>query len=223
VYQPSGDALAQVGAGNPPVNEQVTNGMNVVSDHGGYFANDEQVLLRLAAEISAARHEDSAFWPATSVLLEGVRSRRQRVSALALWRDVAFVLWAVSSLGPWLLGWLKSVNPWGPLSAVPAATIGPAGVVLQVLTAVRDDLPDLLAPISAMAGALLGLPALLGMAVVVGVVAWAVYSLVVWLWWRRWDSAARTAFLEASVKSSLARQRTTRRPPVATVTQSSTP
>ena len=133
LYHPTGDALEQVGAGNPPISEQVTNGMNVMTDHGGYFANEEQVLMRLAAEISAERHTDSAFWPNRRVLLEGVRQRRQRVSALALWRDAAFVVWAACSLGPWLLGWLRSVNPWGPLQRSGKA-IGPAGVVLEALT-----------------------------------------------------------------------------------------
>jgi hypothetical protein len=209
MYQPTGAALAQVGPGKPPISEQVTNGMNVVTDHGGYFANEEQVLIRLACEINAERHEDSACWPTRRVLLDSIRARRQRVSALALWRDVAFGVWAVSSLGPWLLGWLKSVNPWGPLSAVPPATIGPAGIVLHVLTFVRDDLPDLLAPISGTAAILLSLPALLGMAVLVGVLTWGIYSLVKWLWWRRWDTAARRAFLEACVTSSQDRLRAT--------------
>lgn len=207
LYRPTGEALAQVGPDKPPINEQVTNGMNVVTDHGGYFANEEQVLVRLASEISAERHDDSAFWPSRPLLLDGVRARRQRVSALALWRDVAFVLWTLSSLGPWLLGWLKSVNPWGPLSAVPPATIGPAGMVLQVLTFLRDDLPDLLAPVSGAAAVLLGLPALLGMAALVGAVMWGIYSAVKWLWWQRWDTQARLSFLEASVQSSLARSR----------------
>jgi hypothetical protein len=205
VYQPTGDALSAVGAGKPPVNEQVTNGMNVVTDHGGYFANDEQVLLRLAAEISADRHADSAFWPESSVIFDGVRARRERVSALALWRDVAFVLWAAISLGPWLLGWLKDVNPWGPLSAIRPTSVGPAGVVLQLLTAIRDGLPELFAPISATAAFLLNLPALVGMAVLVGVVVWAIYSVVKWVWWQRWDTAARQAFLVAAVDSSKAR------------------
>jgi hypothetical protein len=207
VYRPTGDAQAQVGIGNGPVDEQVTNGMNVVSDHGGYFANDEQVLLRLAAEINADRHGDSAFWPTSNMLFDAVRKRRERVGALALWRDIAFVMWAGTSLGPWLLGWLSGVNPWGPLSAVPLAAIGPAGVVLRALTFVRDRLPDLFAPISALAALLLNLPALVGMAALVGIVAWAIYSLVKWLWWQRWDTAARQAFLEASVQSSRERLR----------------
>ncbi|MBV9602776.1 MAG: hypothetical protein JOZ87_38790 [Chloroflexi bacterium] len=207
VYQPSGDALAQVGPGQPPINEQVTNGMNVMTDHGGYFTNEEQVVIRLAAEISAERHTDSAFWPANDVLREGIRARRQRVSALALWRDVIFVAWALTSLGPWLLGWLASVNPWGPLSAVSPSSLGPAGVVVEALKFLQTGLPDLLAPISGIAGVLLGLPALLGIAVLVGVVAWAIYSLVDWQWWQRWDAAARGAFLQASVESSQAQRR----------------
>jgi hypothetical protein len=202
VYRPTGDALAQAGAGQPPIDEQVTNGMNVMTDHGGYFANEEQVVIRLAAEISAERHVDSAFWPTADVLRDGVRKRRERVSALALRCDVAFVVWTICSLGAWLLGWPRSVDPWGPLSAVPPASFGPAGLVLETLAFVRDGLPDLLAPLSGMAAALLGLPALLGMAALVGVVLWAIYSLVVWAWWQPWDAAARQTFLQSSVKSS---------------------
>jgi hypothetical protein len=205
VYRPTDEALAQVGVGQPPINEQVTNGMNVMTDHGGYFANEEQVVIRLAAEISAERHTESAFWPGAGVLRDSVRKRRQRVSALALWRDVAFVVWTICSFGPWLLGWLQSVNPWGPLSAVSPTAIGPAGVVLAVLTFLRDRLPDLLAPVSGLAATLLSLPALLGMAALVGVVMWAIYNLGLWAWWQPWDAAARRAFLEASVKSSQAR------------------
>ena len=48
--------------------------MNVVTDHGGYFANEEQVLTRLAAEISAERHTDSAFWPNRRVLSKACAS-----------------------------------------------------------------------------------------------------------------------------------------------------
>ena len=44
------------------------------------------------------------------------------------------------------------------------------------------------------------------MAVLVGVVIWAIYSLVTWAWWQRWDTAAREAFLQAAVDSSKARR-----------------
>src|SRR5207247_1642529 len=79
---PGGEGLDEVGGVDQPIEEQVTNAMNILTDHGGYFANDEQVLIRLAAEISATHHADSAFWPAPSVLFDAIRKRRERVSAL---------------------------------------------------------------------------------------------------------------------------------------------
>ncbi|HEY7061177.1 MAG TPA: hypothetical protein VII06_06845 [Chloroflexota bacterium] len=91
-----------------PTSEQVTNEMNVVSDHGGYFANAEQVLVRLAAEIDAPRHTDSPFWRGDQVLAEGeartpaltdaVRARRERVSLLALWRGLVVAVGGVSAV-----------------------------------------------------------------------------------------------------------------------------
>jgi hypothetical protein len=209
LYAPCDDALAQVGAGNPPINEQVSNSMNVVSDHGGYFANDEQVLVRMAAEISAPNHTDSAFWPDAPVLLDGVRRRRIRVSALALWRDVAIGLWALFAVLPWLTGWLRGVDPWQPLSNVAPAAIGPAAWVLAVVSFASTSLPPLLAPVAAVASMLLGLPALLGLAALIGVVMWGIYSLVLWQWWQRWDTAERASFVSACVASSQARLRAT--------------
>ena len=58
-----------------PVSEQVTNRMNVLSDHGGYWANDEQVLVRLAAEIDADFYRDSPFWTGDAALEPGRRGR----------------------------------------------------------------------------------------------------------------------------------------------------
>ena len=205
LYRPTGDALAQVGAGNPPISEQVTNWMNVVTDHGGYFTNDEQVVVRLASEIACERHVDSRFWPGDDVLLEGVRQRRERVSALALWRDVAFVAWAVCALTPWLAGWIQGIDPWQPLADVPPAGLGPAGWLLSALFFIRDSLPPVVAPISGVAAMLLSLPALLGLSALVGVVVWGIYSLVAWQWWQRWDTEAREAFLANCVKSSQSR------------------
>jgi len=207
LYKPRGDALAQVGPDQPPINEQVTNGMNVINDHGGYFANEEQVVLRLAAEISAPHHMDSSFWPEQRVLFDGVRKRRVRVSARALWRDIAFGVWLISAIVPWLGGWIQSVGPWEPLAKISPATVGPAGLVLSALIDVRDSLPSILAPVAGFAGALLALPALVGLAAVMGVVMWGLYSLVERLWWQRWDEAARSAFLDAVVSSSKSRLR----------------
>ncbi|MBV9895921.1 MAG: hypothetical protein JO020_17305 [Chloroflexi bacterium] len=263
LYHPTGDALVQVGPGNPPISEQVTNAMNVVTDHGGYFTNDEQVVLRLAAEISSAHHDRSAFWPASDVLLDGIRSRRVRLSALALWRDVVAAVWFIAALGPWLSGLLQGVNPWQPIGTIAAANtgaatglssaasgasgapgglsgavngaaggvsgavgglgsaaggvsgaapgslngadswlVGAAAWLVSALFYVRDSLPPLLAPISGAAGLLLGLPAFVGLCALLGVLAWAVYSLVQWQIWARWDTAARDRFLAACVASS---------------------
>jgi hypothetical protein len=209
LYCPTGNALAQVGPGNPPLDEQVTNAMNVVTDHGGYFTNDEQVLVRMAAEISAPRHTDSAFWPDTAVLLDGVRRRRVRVCALALWRDVAIALWAVVAVVPWLTGWLRGVDPWQPLSSVVPAAVGPAAWVLSALQFASTQLPALLAPIAAVASMLLALPSLIGLAAIIGVVMWGIYSLMQGLWWQRWDTAERDRFVGACVASSQARLKAT--------------
>jgi hypothetical protein len=207
IYKPSGDALAQVGPGNGPRNEQVTNNMNVVTDHGGYFTNDEQVVIRLAAEISSQRHTESAFWPANEVLLDGARNRRARVSALALWRDVTFLCWAMAALAPWLLGWIRGIGAWDPLTTMSPSSIGPAGIVLNLLRFMRDSLPSLLAPIAGLAAMLLQLPALVGLAALLGIVVWGLYSLVERAWWQPWDTVARAAFLKACVDSGRARLR----------------
>jgi hypothetical protein len=123
----------------PPVNEQVTNGMNVATDHGGYFDNDEQVLIRLAAEISAPHHAESSFWPASRLVLDGVRKRRIRVAALALCRDVALVTWTALAIVPWLAGWIRMVDPttgaarmvdtWQPLASIAPGSVGIARIV----------------------------------------------------------------------------------------------
>jgi hypothetical protein len=85
--------------------------------------------------------------------------------------------------------------------------------VLSALLWLRDSLPGLLAPLAGLAGLLLGLPALLGLALGVGLVVWAIYRLVQWQWWQRWDEAARQRFLAAAVASSLARLRSPTTPP----------
>ena len=209
MYHPTGDALVQVGPNNPPISEQVTNSMNVLSDHGGYFGNDEQVVLRLAAEISASHHADSAFWPAASVLFDGVRRRRVRVSALALWRDIAVAFWALGAVVPWVFGWIRNVDPWSPVSTVPV-TIGPAGALINFLQLLATQLPSQLAPISGLANGLLQLPALIGLAVLFGALVWAVYTVVQWLWWNRWNDAAQAEFLERCVASSRERLKASR-------------
>src|SRR5205823_86593 len=103
-----------------------------------------------------------------------------------------------------LAGWLDpGATAWEPLSAIAPRAVGPAGVLLSAVVWLRDSLPSLFGLVSGLAAMLLGLPALLGLSVVlVGVVVWTVYSLVNWQWWQRGDTAARAEFLEAAVNST---------------------
>ncbi len=80
----------------PPDEElEVTNGMNVVLDHGGYFTNREEFLSRLAQELeSPGDRRGSRFFPA-----DGEKSwsdrRRDRVLTLVTWRVVAMLSFGV--------------------------------------------------------------------------------------------------------------------------------
>jgi hypothetical protein len=191
-----------------PESVQVTNAMNIITDHGGYFANEEQVLIRLAAEIAADDYTQSDFWPLNQVVSKEddpeallhwhVRRRRVRVSTLALLRGLAVGVWLASAVLPWWpLNWLSGIRAWGPLVQIPADAWG-AGWVVAGLRFIRDQLPDVagvLTPIADAAGLLLQLPAVLGLAALAGVVCWALYRLVVWLVWSRWDARERAYFL----------------------------
>jgi hypothetical protein len=203
VYQPNG-------VPSTPLSAQVTNGMEIMTDHGGYFDNDEQVLIRLAAEISAPNYADSVFWPLDNgpdpeaFLLNWIRKRRIRVSALALWRDIAVGAFLAAAVAPWWLNWLVGVQPWGPLAQVPASA-GLAGVLVSALRATHDwldALPGIFAPLADLVSMLLGIPAVLGLAALGGLASWIVYRLVAWLWWSRWDRADRAAFVSAAAAHS---------------------
>jgi hypothetical protein len=204
IYRPSGLADAQSRKNAGGVSEQVTNGMNVLTDHGGYFRNDEQVVLRLAAEISAPIHTESSFWPGEDVLRAFVRGRRVRVAALALWRDVAVAGWLAASMIAFALILQQGVKAWAPVSSI-TAPIGPAGGILDALRFLHTSDQQVFPPLQDIAGVLLNLPAFLGVALLLGVVAWVVYRLFEWRVWRWWDRAARDEFLKQSVASSLAR------------------
>jgi hypothetical protein len=70
---------------------EVTNWMNVILDHGGYFANREEFLSRLAQELeSPGARQGSRFFPEDGE--EGWRERRRdRVLTLVTWRVVAML------------------------------------------------------------------------------------------------------------------------------------
>ena len=74
---------------------EVTNWMNVILDHGGYFTNREEFLSRLAQELeSPGARPRSRFYPERGE--EGWRQRRRdRVLTLVSWRVVAMLAFGV--------------------------------------------------------------------------------------------------------------------------------
>ena len=109
-----------------PLPDQVTNGMNPLLDHGGYFENPEQFVNRVLAEVE----DPSAYYKTSRFFFRGdspfrsdarrVYRRRTRISALAWWR-----LWAIGTLGFTLL-WRGAARlgpdgaaVWAQLATVP--------------------------------------------------------------------------------------------------------
>jgi hypothetical protein len=84
-------AIASVTGKRPPVIEvesrPVTNEMNVLTDHGGYWANDEGFLIPLVRHIDAAigPAEKSRFYVQRRWRTLRIIWRVQRVAALATW------------------------------------------------------------------------------------------------------------------------------------------
>lgn len=101
---------AGIGPGDPVINVEsrpVTNEMNVLTDHGGYWANEEGFLVPLVRHIDAAVGAASAsrFYRDPAARGQRILWRRQRVSALAAW-DWLCAVGAVASIGMLLLvGW----------------------------------------------------------------------------------------------------------------------
>ncbi len=83
-----------------PESVKVTNELSLLTDHGGYWSNDEEVLMRLAAEIDSDRHQDSRFWPGGAEAADAaVRRRRERVIALASLRALFVTAWFGTTVG----------------------------------------------------------------------------------------------------------------------------
>ncbi len=92
VPQPTSDRAA---IRKPDEDLPVTNWLNVILDHGGYFANREEFLSRVAQELESPGARDrSRFFPA-----DGEKGwtdrRRDRVLTLVSWRVVAMLAFAV--------------------------------------------------------------------------------------------------------------------------------
>jgi hypothetical protein len=179
--------------------------MYVVTDHWGYWTNDEQSLIRMAAEIDQDRYWHSRFWrgstepteePSSSTaLVEAVRRRRTRVSVIAGFRALAIAVGLLATAV--LLGDLLSATGlpglWANLSLVPRTTQWAyplANAIQSLWQSLRTALPPLAGPLD---GFFNGTPFwLLGAASVI-LVTGAFYSLVRAFVWDPWDRAERSA------------------------------
>ncbi len=187
-----------------PVSIFVTNKMNVVADHGAYLGNDEQVMVRIAAEIDRPNHRESRYWRGQSILTQdeeytremilAVRRRRARVTVLTLFRDIA----ALISLGLSIWLCLDLVN-WKGIGALmtPIGGIklhnGLAGLVASALNWLRQ-LPGFLGDL---ANGVMVVPfSVLGsLALVVAVIL--IFSLCRTLFWDPMDQRARLRAIAA--------------------------
>jgi hypothetical protein len=195
IYAPTGEAARQLGGKTTPISLQVTNEMNVVSDHLAYWRNDEQVLVRLAAEIDAVDHAQSLFWAGD--WSAAAADRRTRVSLLALVRAVAVVGGIVSTGGTWLELASRGILPWTALASVQPAPVW-VSVPVAALRWLDGVASGILPPLSALVQMILAQPAYLASAVVLAVFWWAGYMLVRWIFWDPWDRRARAALVRAA-------------------------
>ncbi len=104
-YDPvPGEALTHFG--ERAHNVEITNAMNVLTDHDDYWRNPEEFLARVAQEVDVAstrapvddpaKHEASRFWPGEQRQRMLLERRTERTYALVFWRIAAFVLLAAA-------------------------------------------------------------------------------------------------------------------------------
>jgi photosystem II stability/assembly factor-like uncharacterized protein len=104
-----------------PKSVEVTNEASVLTDHNRYFANDEQVLARLAAEIDETYYADSRYWRGNRLRRPDEDAGREmqliwwrryvRVMVLAFSRFLITVL-ALTPVYPILLAWIAIPAVW---------------------------------------------------------------------------------------------------------------
>jgi hypothetical protein len=190
------DSLPGKVGGPLPRSIEVTNQMDLATDHGLYWSNDEQVLAHLAGEIEPAL---AHMWPATSTVEVAARARRERVSLL-----VALRLWAILlALATMVCRGLPVLQTngatiWGLASALP----GVDGVV-EIVAGVLDKVnaPGWVAGWLASAGY-----TVIGAAVVVAIF-WLLQQVFVNAVWDEWDTRMRRAFRTGAAPARLPRVR----------------
>jgi uncharacterized membrane protein len=178
----------------------VTNEMNVLTDHGTYWANPEGFLIPLVRHLDVARGEanDSRFFRDRTDRTRRIVWRRERVSALAAWGwlcSIAVIGTAVVLLLLELLGDRRLTSagdllvavwdrvPGHELISAPVTAIGTlVGAVLDALP--LGDLADRLASVG---------PVVLGLGLVVGL--FYALATVGQGRWHDWDRRERKAML----------------------------
>jgi hypothetical protein len=178
----------------------VTNEMNVMTDHGGYWANDEGFLVPLVRHIDAALGgaDASRFYRDREPRTRRIIWRRQRVSALAAW-DWLCSMAAIVSVTALGIGAIVAgdrrladagngvANAWDyvPGEEIVSGTVdGIGGLVRSLAGALgREEAVDRLASLG---------PSLLGVILVVGLFL-ALAKVGNWRW-HDWDRRERILF-----------------------------
>jgi hypothetical protein len=178
----------------------VTNEMNVLTDHGAYWANPEGFLIPLVRHLDAALGDASAsrFYRDRTDRTRRIVWRRQRVSALAAWGWLCSLGAIATAIGLIILqatgderlsdAGQRVVALW---DRIPGHEIvsGPVTAIGTVIGAILDwlplgELPDLLASLG---------PVILGLALTAGLFyALAKIGLARW---HDWDRRERRAML----------------------------
>lgn len=168
------------GADYEPI--EAHNGMNVLTEHGGYFTNAEEVVSRLAQEIDRPAEDPdgkSRFWLPTHT--ERKDRRIGRVRVLLSWRIVGIALFVVASV-------VRARSDGIP---------GDGNAILALLGRIPAT-KEVVSPLGAFPGLVSAVSVLLGLAAyaVVFETAYALFVLPIWNGWDRRvrDLAARKSF-----------------------------
>jgi hypothetical protein len=208
---------APPGPPSGPQPREVTNGMNVLTDHTGYWRNAEQFIARVAQEVD----DPDGYYQASRFVFpdekERVRRRRLRVTTLVGWRLAAMYLFAVAVGGRvthagWALltqdgrqvrDWVTSL-PGAQLLGIPGEIFSAIGTLAHLLAEPFRATPAIADPLDRLASAVgadrwepLAMAAL-GVVFFAGLFA-IVYVLLAWFVFSPWNSRE----LRASVRPVL--------------------
>jgi hypothetical protein len=185
-WRPDARPAPESGGHYWPDSIRVVNYMDALTDHGGYFTNDEEVLRRVAAEIDADLYQDSPFWTGRhGQVADAIPRRRSRVAWLGAARVLAVAVWLVLAY------------VWAEPAAEYAATIGPVATALSLAREVEKLLASLgpaVAPLIAAWRYVVAVLLLVLGAVMVSLLPLLVFEAFRALW-RRNDRAARDELL----------------------------